>query len=111
MELNTDHKGKITVISVKGEITAENVAELKKTLGDLLATGRIQLVFDMKDMPYIDSSGLAAIISRSNDLRKKKGDLYLAGMNETVKKIFDVTFLSQHFKIFPDAGEACRNFQ
>ena len=110
MEVTMSVIGNIPVAAVKGEVVAENVTDLKKILGDLLATDRVKVVLDFEQMDYIDSSGLAALISRSNDFRKKRGDLHLAAMNDTVRKAFDVTFLSRHFRIFPTVEEALKAF-
>jgi anti-sigma B factor antagonist len=110
MELVVMKKGDISIVYIVGKIIADNVADLKKTLNDLLKTDSVHVVIDMKKMDYIDSSGLAALVSKLNDFHKKKGNIHLASMNDTVRKVFDITFLSQHFRIFPGIEEACNGF-
>lgn len=110
MDLIQEDRGNVHIISIKADITADNVSELKKVLGDMLSTSRLNVVLDMGAMNYIDSSGLAAIISRLKEFRKNNGDLRIASVNNSVKNIFDVTFLTSLFKIYPDVDSACKDF-
>ncbi len=110
MQIIEQKKGDVSIISVQGEINADNVTQLKKVMSDLAVANKVKVVLDMEKMNYIDSSGLAALIAASHEFRKRKGDLRLAAMNNTVHEVFDVTFLNQHFKIFPAADNACKEF-
>ena len=110
MEFVVQERENIHIISVKCDIVADNVDELKKLLADLLATERVCIVIDMEAVNYIDSAGLAILIGRLNEFRRKKGDLHLASMGKKVREVFDVTFLSSLFKIYAGVEEACRDF-
>lgn len=110
MEIVLLERENASVVSVKGQVTEKNVGKLKKMLDDLLDSEKHKVVLDFEDTAYLDSSGLAVIVSRTREFRKKKGDLRLAAMNDKVKEIFDVTFLSQLFRIYDNPEEACKNF-
>ena len=110
MKIIEQKKGDVSIVSIQGEINADNVAQLKKVMSDLAMADKVKVVLDLGQMNYIDSSGLAELIAASHEFRKKKGDLHLATMNEIVQEIFDVTFLNRHFKIFPAVDNACKEF-
>ena len=110
MDFIQEDKGNVQIISMKSDLVADNVSDLKEALAGLLAAEKKNIVIDMGGMNYIDSSGLAALISKLNEFRKKKGDVRLASMNNTVRNIFDVTFLSSLFKIYPSVDEDCKDF-
>jgi len=110
MDSIQENRGDVHIISIKTDIIADNVSELKKILGDMVSTSRFNVVLDMSAVNYIDSSGLAAIILKLKEFRKNKGDLRIAAVNDSVKTIFDVTFLTSLFKIYPNVDEACKDF-
>ena len=110
MEIVLLERDDASVISLKGHLTEKNVEKLKKMLDGLLESEKHKVVLNFEDTAYLDSSGLAVIVSRTREFRKNKGDLRLAGMNDKVKEIFDVTFLSQLYRIYDNSEEACKNF-
>ena len=59
---------------------------------------------------YIDSSGLGVLVSLSKKIREQGGDLRLAGLNEDLQSLFELTKLDTLFAIFPGTAEALPGF-
>jgi anti-sigma B factor antagonist len=55
---------------------------------------------------YIDSSGLAALIEGMQNVEQYGGKFVLAGLQETIRTIFEIARLDQVFQIFPDVDAA-----
>jgi len=64
------------IVAVSGEVTFSNVAGLTRRLEDALARAH-ELVVDLSDVSFIDSSGLSALLTASADARAKGGALAL----------------------------------
>ena len=64
------------------------------------------LVVDLSRVSYIDSSGLAALIEAMQNVQEYGGKFALAGLQETVRTIFEIARLDQVFQIFPDVDAA-----
>src|SRR5690349_5484557 len=64
------------------------------------------LVIDMENVSYIDSSGLAVLIEAMQKVEKYGGKFALAGLQENVKPIFEIARLDQVFQIYPDVDSA-----
>jgi anti-sigma B factor antagonist len=71
----------------------------KKALHSLLQNQRPRLALDMRQLEYIDSSGLAVLVNCLQSSRKKSGDVCLFGMRDTVRTLFELTRLQSVFPI------------
>jgi anti-sigma B factor antagonist len=64
------------------------------------------VVVDFSGSPYIDSSGLGALVSLSRRLRDAGGDLRLVGLNDDLRSLFELTRLDQLFPLFATRQDA-----
>lgn len=99
-------KENLSILSIKGRITAATAMQLKTEIKSLLETGTVNLVLDLQEVEFIDSSGLSAIVSGLKQVREIGGSLKLAGMKTEVQSIFKLTMLDKVFEIYPSAEAA-----
>jgi len=97
---------KRAVLSLNGRLNAVTAPDLKAQLKRLVEGGHIQLVVDLTDVPFIDSSGLAALVSAFKAAREAGGTIKLAGLSEQTRTIFTLTRLDRVFELYPDAEVA-----
>ena len=64
------------------------------------------MIVDLSRVTYIDSSGLAALIEGMQNTEEYGGKFALAGLQETIRTIFEIARLDQVFQIFPDVDTA-----
>ena len=96
----------IDVFLLEGEIDLHYAPVLRSLLQTKVHSGCPALVIDLTDVPYIDSSGLAAIIEYFRDSGEYRGVVCLAGLNNTLQTIFEVVRLDQVIPIFATRAEA-----
>jgi anti-sigma B factor antagonist len=72
----------------------------------LLAAKLPQIVVDLSQVSYIDSSGLALFIEAMQRVQAYGGTFVLCGLRESVSHIFNIARLDQVFRIFPDRAAA-----
>jgi anti-sigma B factor antagonist len=89
-------------LSLEGEASTQFKDKIRAVIGE----GRRQLVIDMGDVAFIDSSGLGALISALKVLRANGGDLKLANLSEPVWGVLEITRLLRVFDTFPTAEAA-----
>jgi len=65
-----------------------------------------RLVVNLSGVTYLDSSGLAVLIEAMQNVEKYGGKFAIAGMQETVRSIFEIARLDQVFHIFTDVDSA-----
>ena len=96
----------VTVVDVEGQLIVGNRQELKQKVLEELENGERKFVIDFSDTGYIDSSGLGVLVSLSKKIREQGGELRLAGLNEDLRTLFELTKLDTLFKIEESREEA-----
>jgi anti-sigma B factor antagonist len=104
------HPGGIVVVEVDGQLIVGNRQELKQRVLDALDAGDRKFLIDFTRTGYIDSSGLGVLVSLSKKIRDEGGDLRLAGLNEDLKTLFELTKLDTLFAIADSAEQALTAF-
>jgi len=104
------HPGGVVVVEVDGQLIVGNRQELKQKVLDALEEGSKKFLIDFSKTGYIDSSGLGVLVSLSKKIRDEGGDLRLAGLNDDLKTLFELTKLDTLFAITDSAAEALAAF-
>ena len=100
----------VIIVSVDGQLIVANRNELKDKVLKALEDGESKVVLDFLSTEYIDSSGLGVLVSVSKKIREAGGELRLAGLNEDLRMLFELTKLDTLFKICNTADEAVQSF-
>lgn len=107
--LKRDQRG-VVVVEVDGQLIVGNRQELKQRVLDALDGGARKFVIDFTRTGYIDSSGLGVLVSLSKKIREQGGELRLAGLNEDLQTLFELTKLDTLFAITRTPEEALAAF-
>ena len=97
---------KTALITVSGRLNASSAQKLKTKLKELVDDKKTGLILEMSGVAFIDSSGLAALVSGLKHARERGGWLRLAGVNEQVASIFKMTMLDKVFELYSSVEEA-----
>lgn len=111
MTLNSENRNGVIVIEVKEErLDAHNSGDLKAEMQRLFDADNKNLLIDLKDVRFIDSSGLGALVSGFKNAISHQGSLKLASLQPQVKSMFELTRLHRVFEIFLTTSEALETF-
>ena len=94
------------VLPLEGEIDLHVSPRIASSLHSLIAAKPSPVVVDLSKVTYIDSSGLAVLIEGMQNVNAYGGRFALAGLQESVRPIFEIARLDQVFKIYPDVDAA-----
>jgi anti-sigma B factor antagonist len=94
------------VLALEGRLDALTALELKEAIRELVDAGQVELVVDLSGVPFIDSSGLAALVSGLKATRQAGGALRLAGLNEQARTVLRLTRLDRVFALYADRAAA-----
>jgi anti-sigma B factor antagonist len=94
------------LITAEGKMTAVTVGPLRTKLKSLATGGTPEVILDLSRVLFLDSSGLAALVSGLKAAREAGGWLRLAGMSDDVKTVFKLTLLDRVFELYPDVETA-----
>jgi anti-sigma B factor antagonist len=107
---HTLHSDRRATLTLDGRLDAVSAQAVKAQLGELVQNGHAELIVCLEAVPFIDSSGLAALVAGLKQARQAGGTLKLAGLGEQARTVFRLTMLEQVFEIYADAGEALASF-
>ena len=94
------------VLPLQGEIDLHVSPRIALSLAQMVKNKPDKLVVDLSKVTYIDSSGLAVLIEAMQSVEEYGGKFSIAGMQETVRSIFEIARLDQVFRIYPDVNSA-----
>ena len=88
--------GTVTV-TVHGEVDIANVQTLRHELAGIIDTPPPRVVFDLGDLSFVDSSGIAVLVQVANAAPEVK----VGAASPVVRRILEVTGLAEHFGLDP----------
>jgi anti-sigma B factor antagonist len=106
MSFTLERTGEVLVVAVEGQLVVGNRHEFKQAVLDAVEQGARQVVVDFTGTAYIDSSGLGVLVSLGKRLRDLGGDLRLAGLNEDLRSLFELTRLDTLFAMHASREDA-----
>ncbi len=100
MEILKRKEKDVLVISLKGRLDAVTISVLEKDLMELMGAGEKFLVLNLRDLEYISSAGLRAVLAATKRLKEKQGRLLLASLKSVVREVFDISGFSSIIPVF-----------
>ena len=111
MELTTSDVGNVTVLAVRGDLViGEPETAFKKTVTRLLEEGKVNLLVDLGEVGFLDSSGLGALVRAMTLSQKEGGQTKLLRAGPQVRKLLEMTKLDSVFEIYDDPASALASF-
>ena len=106
MKIEVSSEEKYTVLRPEAEKLDSSVSPLLKAEVVMLnGKGVKNLLIDLSEVKYIDSSGLSAILVANRLCKSLEGVMVLSGLSENVKKLIAISQLESILTIVPTTGE------
>ena len=103
--------GDVTILDIRGRITlGDGTALLRTTTHDLITHGKKNLLLNMSQVPHIDSSGIAELVSAFVSARREGGDVKLLNLTKKVRDTVEIVKLGAIFELFDDEVAALKAF-
>ncbi len=111
VKLNTRQVGDVSVVDVAGRITlGEGSSALRDLLREMVGKGQKQILLNLGEVSYIDSSGIGELVSGFTTVTNSGGHLKLLNLNKRVKDLLQITKLYTVFEVHEDEAGAIRSF-
>jgi anti-sigma B factor antagonist len=102
----------VTVLDIVGKLVMDRSAQhLKDKINSLISQERTHIILNLKDVPYIDSSGLGELVAAYGSVMKAGGALKLLNVTSRNHDLLSITRLVTVFESFDSEAEAIRSFQ
>ncbi len=111
LEIAERRRGHVTVVGLTGRLVADDGdSSFANRITSLVASGSGDLVVDFERVTYIDSGGVAALVSMYFHIVRRGGRLKLLRPSDRVRCMLQMTRLVEVFEIFNDEAAAVRSF-
>jgi anti-anti-sigma factor len=95
--LHLERDGETLVLQVEGQLSVERVGALQAMFEQMWKEDARRMVIDLAACPYIDSSGLAALVQARVRARRVGRDFVLVGLSRQQRNILRLTRLDRVF--------------
>jgi anti-sigma B factor antagonist len=111
MTIETRTSGPVTILDIHGKITiGEGSAEVRKMVRELLQAGKKDILLNLGDVSYVDSSGIGELVSSFTTVSNQGGQLKLLNLTKKLKELLAITKLLTVFDSYENEVEALTSF-
>ena len=112
MKLKTKELKSVVVIELDGNVMGgPDATALNDFLHKLIADDRRKVVVDLKEVSFINSSGLGMLIGGLTTMRHSGGELKLARASKKVENLLEMTKLLKVFGLYKSVADAVASFE
>jgi anti-sigma B factor antagonist len=111
MTASTRFVGGVTIVDLSGRIAlGEGSTGLRDLIRNLVKEGIKKILLNLRNVDYIDSSGLGELVSAFTSMRSQGGDLKLLNLTKRVRTLLQITKLLTVFDITDDEATSVKSF-
>ena len=104
--------GDVLVLNLTGPITlGPGTREFRQLIADTLESGKKNILLNMAEVYYIDSSGLGELVAAYTAATRRGGKLKLMKLTQRVQDVVQLTKVYRIFEVFDDETTAVRSFE
>ena len=94
-------EGEVKVVALRGELDFDEAPTFARVLESLRADGEREVVVDLSDLTFIDSSGISVLVLAARAAAADEGMLVIASPTPHVQRVFDIVKLAEIVPIEP----------
>ena len=111
MQINQREIGNVTSLDLQGRIVlGDGDYILKERVNSLFSQGRLRLLLNLKEITYMDTTGLATMISLRMAAERVGGAIKLLHLPARIHDLLVITRLTTLFDVFESEDEAAQSF-
>jgi anti-anti-sigma factor len=99
------------IIEPAGVLDSNRGNQLRQEISTALASGAKNILVDLQQVSFMDSSGLGALVSSLKTARSAGAEFYVCSVADQVQMLFEMTHMNRVFQILADQNEFRAKFQ
>ncbi|MDJ1172973.1 STAS domain-containing protein [Roseofilum capinflatum] len=92
-------------IQPSGILDSTKASQFREEVNTLVQSGADLILIDLKEVTFIDSSGLGALVAALKTVRSAGGKLFICSINEQVRMLFELTSMDRVFEVYNSREE------
>lgn len=112
MDYSVSEQDDIVIISLNGKIMGgPEATEINEKFNQLIDTKKLKIVIDLKNVEWMNSSGLGILIGAVSLFRNNNGQLRIINVSERIQNLLKITKLAGIFETSSSLEEAISSFK
>ena len=95
LAMTVTKEGRDTVLALAGDLDVYTATRLRERLVDLIGNTRINLVVDLAELVFVDSTGLGTLVDGMTRVRRAGGTMALRSPTPAVRRVLNITGLGR----------------
>src|SRR5215469_13092310 len=110
LEIQESVREDIVVLAPKGRLTVGESNSIREKINEVSAGGHVNVILDLTNVEYVDSTGLGTLVICYTSLKKQGGALKLVNPNKRNVELLLLTKLHTIFQVFNDVQAAVNSY-
>jgi anti-sigma B factor antagonist len=109
-QIDREARGNVQLVRLSGSLDMYSFPRLEAQLGTLFQQAQYRVVLDCRDLDYIGSAGLGALIGFAKQAREHGGDVKLLNVPERIYKIIELLGFTKVLQVHTAEESAVESF-
>jgi anti-sigma B factor antagonist len=111
LKINVRESGNVVILDLNGRITiGEETASLRDTIKEHVDGGQKNILLNLAEVGYIDSTGLGQFVGSFATVTSRGGQLKLLNLQKKLQELMQITKLITVFETYTNESAAVRSF-
>ena len=111
MKIKVNERYEAVVVEIKGNVMGgDDTKEFNETLHKLIDEGKKNVIVDLAEVKFMNSSGLGMMIGGLTTMKKAGGNMKLARITEKIESLLIITKLITIFEFYDNVEAAVKSF-
>jgi len=111
MKTKVTERYEAVILELKGNVMGgDDTKDFNELLHKLIDEGKKNIIVDLSDVKFMNSSGLGMLIGGLTTMKKANGHLKLARVTEKIESLLIITKLITIFEFYESVDEAIKSF-
>jgi anti-sigma B factor antagonist len=106
LQIESRTEANTVIVTLSGEIDLDSSPEVRKIIIAHTKKKHPQIIIDLKNVTYMDSSGIATLVEGLQYSNQRNGKFAVANLGPGVREVFELSRLDKIFKIYEDVNQA-----
>ncbi len=106
IDIKTEHDGDALVFRLRGSLDIATSPTVRAALSEAADEGKHDIIVDLTELQFIDSTGLGALIGGHRRAVEHGGRLSLIAREGAILRLLNITGLIRVFAVYPDRQAA-----
>jgi len=111
MKIQSEKQDEFTILSLKGELTVDEVDQFRKAVVELIDEKTRDFVVDLSQLLFIDSQGLETLLWLQDRCLENLGQVRLAACKDNVQTILRITRIDGRINTHYSVQDAITSLQ